>query len=180
MTFGEPTHFYTYLCNTVDLFTLESYQLFISLCYRSRTNWRICSRRPNTACTNLTIRHPSKLHQPTAVRNRFSDVPLVVLHTPSHGSKSDLPEQISPNSAYRLLAVCALAIFPPNSASSKLRLCKKPVWPAWIVHSKWLIDRFQKVKKITVPQFMSFIYDLFHYAGIAHPINVVGRIISRY
>ena len=179
MTFDEPSNFYTSLCNTVDLFTLEGYQLFISLYYRNRANWRTCSRRPNTTFTKLTIRHLSELHQPTAARNRFPDVPLVVLHTPLHGSKSDLSEQISLNSAYRLLAVCALAILPPNSASPILRLYKKPGWPAWIVHSKWLIERLQKVKKMTVPKFMSFIYDLFHYAVITHSIKVIGRFISR-
>ena len=91
MTFGEPSQFYTSSCNTVELFTLEGYQLFISLFHRSRTNWRICSRKPNTACTNLTIRHLSELHQPTVVRNHFPDVPLMVLHTLLHSSNLIFP-----------------------------------------------------------------------------------------
>jgi hypothetical protein len=41
-----------------------------------------------------------------------------------------------------------------------------------------VIEGLQKVKKITVPKFMYFIYDLSHYAFIAHFVKVYGRIIS--
>jgi hypothetical protein len=80
---------------------------------------------PNTACTNLKIPHLSELSQPTEVRNRFPGDLLMVLHTPLHGSKFDLSKQISPNSAYKLLVACALAIYPPDSASPRLRHYKK-------------------------------------------------------
>ena len=98
-----------------------------------KINCSICSRRPNSTRSNLTVRHLNDLRQPTTLRNHFPCAPLMVLHTPLQGCRFDLSEQIFPNSACILLVVCVLAIYPPNTTSPRLCFYNKTVWPVWIV-----------------------------------------------
>jgi hypothetical protein len=98
-----------------------------------KINCRIGSRRPNSTRKHFTVRHLSFLRLPTALRNNFPYVPLMVLHTPLQGCKFDISEQISSNSACMLLVICALAIHPLNSTSPRLRFYNKTGLPAWTV-----------------------------------------------